>query len=64
MEEESLRGLTRDLSMTLPAMKGRLGILIPNPEARREWEPSGVPSGRKEERPGQTPYPNNRREGT
>ena len=55
MEEESLRGLTRDLSMTLPAIKGRLGMVTPNPEARREWEPSYSPSGRKEQRPGQTP---------
>ena len=34
----------------------------PNPEARREWDPSCFPSGRKEQRPGQTPNPKNRRD--
>jgi hypothetical protein len=62
MEGTNLRGLTRDLPMTLPALKGRLGKLPPNPEARREWDPSCFPSGRKEQRPGQTPNPKNRRE--
>jgi hypothetical protein len=55
MGEGSLRGLTRTLSMTLPATKGRFGLLTPNPGTRREWGPSRFPSGRKEQRPGQTP---------
>jgi hypothetical protein len=37
--EESLRGLPRALPMTLPAMKGRIGLLMPNPETRRETGP-------------------------
>ena len=48
MLEESLRGLPRALPMTPPAMKGRIGLLIPNPETRRERNPHAFrPAGRK-----------------
>jgi hypothetical protein len=60
MLEESLGGLTRALSMT--RLKGQVGLLTPNPDPRREMGPLCFPSGRKEQRPGQTPNPKDRRE--
>jgi len=62
MLEETFRGLTRALSLTLPAVKGWVGMLTPNPETRRDRGASCFPSGRREQGPGQTPNNNHRRE--
>ena len=62
--EDSLPGLPKAPSMTLPAIKGRRGRLMPNPETLRETAPSSFPSGRKESGTGQTPKNKDRREDT